>query len=765
MAPRLLILADPKMLPALSSGLRDGGRFEVVPQPIADLGAAQTHAAQADAVALFYGTAERPLVAALQQLAPAVRERGARVVAVLQKEQAALRDDCFRAGASDVLFMPLPKDQFVTRLADLVGLAWSGEGGQAALQATVSTRTVVHPLDAAAVVDAGLLAPVGPELKAGETVRLSWTGAGAVFTSWGLVVRSDAQGARVRVAGLTPSEETRFKEWLAGVKVQPVAPAPSWATAATISESKIYPPTIAETPVVPSPEASPEATEAISAGPGADQAVTHPSALVTPTTLPTLPSFPAASGNSNPGRLPTAGPPPGFAARPPVRPQSPRQASRPGTQPGLLAPKLPSSPSLHRLTLPSSATPLPVKLPSIPSVPAPVLTPAAPGPAAATTAAPSESNGVTPAPAAAPAADGGLAGLFDDAGAGSGPAMPGAPAPAEAPGPVGISWPTAFDPAIYQGWLAVMLRERNLPAEAGPELTTAFLKVCGGLSSVEREGLDKAGPDSPFHEALVARAALAFAGAAGARLASAQPPPMVEQEQVGALTQFADNAGKHLQAEADRAIGRGEVEILQMVTAASGPLSREQLAFKEVVDRLRGLGAAPRLGAGALDPHMLAPGQAPRAQSRTVQQAEQAKRAELKDFENFRNDPTQKSRKKTLLVLAGVLVVLAANVAFFSAGGLSEAPNSLVEIAGTGVLQIQVSETNALVKVTKTWFNSPRRRENVKKLCEALEQRKTQRAVLTLETGGTIGYIEVPGCNAFGLGPPPKPVDPNAPPK
>jgi hypothetical protein len=403
-----------------------------------------------------------------------------------------------------------------------------------------------------------------------------------------------------------------------------------------------------------------------------------------------------------------------------------------------------------------------VKFPSTPGVQAPVITPPAP---------PEAANGAeasSAAPAAAPApANGGLDALFDDVGAGSGPAAPAvAAAPAEAPsGPVGPSWPAAFDPALYKGWLAVMLRERNLPAEAGPELAAAFLKVCGGLSSGEREGLEKAGPDSPFHEALVARAVLAFAGAAGTKLAGAQPPPVIDQEQVAAITRFADAAGKRLQSEADRAIGKGEVETLQMVTAASGPLSREQLAFKEVLDRLRGLGAAPRLGAGALDPDMQAPGQAPRVPGRAVQQAEQAKRAELKDFESFRNDPTQKSRKRTLMVLASVLAVLAANVAFFSAGGLSEAPNSLVESAGTGVLQIQVSETNALVKVTKTWFNSPRRRENVNKLCEALEQRKTQRAVLTLETGGTIGYIEVPGCKAVGLGPPPKPVDPNAPPK
>jgi hypothetical protein len=309
-----------------------------------------------------------------------------------------------------------------------------------------------------------------------------------------------------------------------------------------------------------------------------------------------------------------------------------------------------------------------------------------------------------------------------------------------------------------------MLRERNLPPEAGPELAAAFLKVCGGLSSGEREGLEKAGPDSPFHEALVARAVLALAGAAGAKLAGAQPPPVIDQEQVTAVTQFGDAAGKRLQAEADRAIAKGEVETLQMVTAASGPLSREQLAFKEVLDKLRGLGAAPRLGAGALDPDVQAPGQAPRPQTRPGLPVEQ-KRTELDDFAAFRNDPAQKNRRRTLLILSGVLGLALVNALVFQAVGMKEAASALVDNAGTGVLQIQVSETNALVKVTKTWFNSPQRRENLKKLCEALEPRKTQRAVLTLESGGVLGYVEIFGCKPVGLGPPPKPVDPNAPPK
>ena len=117
-ATRLLVVADSKMLAALAAGLRDGGKFDVLPVPLGDAASAQAAAGSADALALFYGAPDKPLPAALQALAPKVRERGGRVVAVLQREQTAQRDECFRAGASDLLFMPMPKDQFLARLPE-----------------------------------------------------------------------------------------------------------------------------------------------------------------------------------------------------------------------------------------------------------------------------------------------------------------------------------------------------------------------------------------------------------------------------------------------------------------------------------------------------------------------------------------------------------------------------------------------------------------------------------------------------------------------
>ena len=143
-----------------------------------------------------------------------------------------------------------------------------------------------------------------------------------------------------------------------------------------------------------------------------------------------------------------------------------------------------------------------------------------------------------------------------------------------------------------------------------------------------------------------------------------------------------------------------------------------------------------------------------------MQQAEQAKRAELKDFEAFRNDPTQKSRKKWLAALAGVLGLAALNLLIFSAIGVSEAPNSLVESAGVGVLQVQLGETSAHVRVTKTWFSSPLRATKLRKLCEALEPTKLQKALISLETGAMVGYVEIAGCKPMGLGPVQAPAAP-----
>src|SRR5438270_7581094 len=200
------------MLPALANGLREGGRFDVLPVPLSDGGAAVAAAPKADAVAVFYGAPGRPLAAAVQMLAAAVRAKGGRIVAVLQREHAAQRDECFRAGASDLLFMPMSKDQFVNRLEAAVALSYAPAPGPSS-DVQVSSRTAQVKLPNAVVTAAGVHASGGVPFTPGETVRLSLTVDGTALQAWGLVA-ANAPEARIRFAGLVPDEDARFREWL-----------------------------------------------------------------------------------------------------------------------------------------------------------------------------------------------------------------------------------------------------------------------------------------------------------------------------------------------------------------------------------------------------------------------------------------------------------------------------------------------------------------------------------------------------------------------
>src|SRR5438445_3384269 len=142
------------MLPALANGLREGAKFDVLTLPFGDAGAAAA-AQRADALVVFYGSAAQSLQSLVQDLAPAVRSRGGRVVAVLQREQAAQRNDCFRAGASDLLFMPMPKEQFLARLADAVALAYAAQPGAPA-SVQVGARGTLQQLAQATVTTSGV---------------------------------------------------------------------------------------------------------------------------------------------------------------------------------------------------------------------------------------------------------------------------------------------------------------------------------------------------------------------------------------------------------------------------------------------------------------------------------------------------------------------------------------------------------------------------------------------------------------------------------
>jgi hypothetical protein len=658
-ATRLLVVADPKMLPALASGLREGGRFDVLTLPFGDAGAGAA-AQRADALAVFYGAADQTVQGALQSLAPAVRGRGRRVVAVLQREQAAERDDCFTAGASDLLFMPMPKEQFVARLADAVGLIYAAErGATAAVQ--VGARGNLVPLAQATVTPSGVHAAAALPFQPGETVRLSWED----FETWGLVVRASPD-AQIRFAGVTPDEDARIREWLrqtmgAGDAKSVVVPA---------APAQTRPASTAPAPGRP---------------PGAAAPAARPSSPAAPRPPPAVPrraAPPAAAGAGS-----QAGPPPGFADRPRIKETTP-------VRPAAAAAR------------PAAASAPPARAPQAPQA--------------------------APAAQPAPGAAGGLSDLFDD----------GAPA-ARAPAPAqdAAFWPEvpAANACLVAG--VALVREKKAPPDVPPEVAAAAKKIAGVQSIGERTALEKAGTESHFADAMAARIALEVGRAGAGRLLNSQTPVVVDDESVKAMVQIANAAAARLQKEADGAISRGEVESLQLITASSAALSRDLHSFKEAADRLRGVGSAPRLGAGSLDPEVVLPGQTYRPPPRAAEPAKA--RAELREFRGLGGESPESRGKRTLVVCMLALVGALINVLFFAYPRIHDVP----PIAG--VARIEVSGETARITVASDF---PERQEAaVAALMQILRERGVQRAMLVQRNGVVAGQLSVTDGKVYGL--------------
>ena len=178
--------------------------------PLSDAAAVQAAADGADVVALFYGGPGAPLPSALQALAPRVRQRGARLVAVLQRDQAGQRTNASAPAPAISLFTPMPKDQFVSRLEGSVGMLELPEGSPSPV--AVATRNAASRVDEAKICAGGNRGHLRAAAQGGDTVRLSWGG----FQSWGRVVRG-SPSAHICFAGLAPDEELKIFATLAQV--------------------------------------------------------------------------------------------------------------------------------------------------------------------------------------------------------------------------------------------------------------------------------------------------------------------------------------------------------------------------------------------------------------------------------------------------------------------------------------------------------------------------------------------------------------------
>jgi hypothetical protein len=623
------------MLPALTSGLREGGRFDVTAMPLSDVAAVKAAADSADAIAVFYGAPGAPLPSALQALAPRVRQRGGRLVAVLQREQAAQRDDCFRAGASDLLFLPMPKDQFVSRLEGSVGLSWNCQGGSASPVA-VATRSSASKVDQATVCPGGIEAASELPLRAGETVRLSWGG----FQSWGLVVRG-SPSAQIRFAGLAPDEEVKIHDWLKSAS--PPAAAPG-ARPPLVAPRK----TVAPTP----PAGSPPVMAAVSL----------------PAPAPAEePSAPAHVLNGAPAvrSAPAAGPPPGFADR-----HAPRE-SRPRITP------VGSAPATPRTAEPGDGADLP------------------------------------------------LSALLE--------AEP-VSEPAPPPGP---PWPTPIALADARSAGMQVLAGEEVAPSIPAHLAASAKKIGGMLSGGERASIESKGPESHFADALAARVALDAAAAEGLRLSASGQGATVDAAKVASITRIADEAVARLQKEANAAIAEGEVESLQLITAASASLSRDLLNFKETAARLRGLATAPRLGAGALDPDVVLPGQQARPRPAPGAHAPAPVKPELRDFQGLEEVHGRGKRVIAGLVFAA-FVATAGYALYFGVPRRSELDPGR---AGAAVERVDTSGQSAIVTVKPEWIASAA--SQVNPLLAVLRERGVKRALLVLKDGKMVGTLDV----------------------
>jgi hypothetical protein len=301
--------------------------------------------------------------------------------------------------------------------------------------------------------------------------------------------------------------------------------------------------------------------------------------------------------------------------------------------------------------------------------------------------------------------------------------------------PSGPGWPAAPHAALAKTAAFEILRNKTVPAEAPPALAASAKKIAGMLSSGERAALEKAGPESHFADALAARISLDAATNEGVVLYGAKGMPSVDPAAITALTQLADAAAARLQQEANTAIGKGQVEQLQMVTAASAALSRDVLAFKETSDRLRGLGAAPRLGAGGLDPDMVLPGQGPRPRTIAPSGAPAPVKAELRDFQGLDQGGVRSGKKIAVIIAALGLAASFVYLIMFSGPPRAVLP---AEAAGPNVIRIEVSGPSALVMVSPAW--DPQRELN--KLLDVLQSRDVDRAIVQ-SPRETIGIIDV----------------------
>jgi hypothetical protein len=311
--------------------------------------------------------------------------------------------------------------------------------------------------------------------------------------------------------------------------------------------------------------------------------------------------------------------------------------------------------------------------------------------------------------------------------------------PAAAPSVEPVVWPLPVAPDTAKSAVLAALFSPDEPPAAPQEVTLSAKKIAANLSGGEKAAIERLGADSHFADVAGERVALDVARAEGMRLAAASEPSKVDDAAVKSLTQRVDAVVASLQKDADGAITRGEVEALQVVRSASAALSRDVLSLKAIADRLRGLAAAPRLGAGALDPDMVLPGQAPSARPPPPKAGEAPVRAELKEFEKFAETKPGVRKRVTLYVILAVVALAAGYVVLFALPSVKEIDGRTTNIPG--IVRIEVGGTGARVVVADSFVEKPE--PALSQLIGLLREKNVSSAALFNLNGAPVGQIDV----------------------
>ena len=290
---------------------------------------------------------------------------------------------------------------------------------------------------------------------------------------------------------------------------------------------------------------------------------------------------------------------------------------------------------------------------------------------------------------------------FDEQGAPSTRAQ----AAASEPFSLGTPWPEPWPVEWCRGAAAALLRSQPVPT--GPSGGEAVArKVLLKVTPSERAMAERPGETnhSAVADAWMARIALAGAEVDGEKLAAAGSTVLVDGDAVAALAKLVDGAGERLQQEANKFIAKGDTESLRVLTGARSALTQELLAFKKLADRLRGLGAAPALGPGGLDPDVQLAG---RTAARTRPPAIGVAAVKRAEFSGFDQKPKKKHKPLIVGLLAVLFVAGLANVLYFSRVRSKEARPGEMDQAGHGIVRIAISGKRALVQVTPLWAEHP----------------------------------------------------------